>query len=254
MKLRIISDLHLEASNVSRLENMGEDVLILAGDISAIPELLVEFFERKVDPQTPVLYVLGNHEYEYQHIKKAASYYKDLLAEFPNVKILDNESITLKGVEFIGSTLWSNFEGEGVLAKNQLKDWVSAISDFRKIKSDHDYITPCEMEAISTSCIDYLTRALNNSKASKCVVISHFAPHLMSRSDRFSKEKIGSGYWVNNLPQLLGKSCVHVHGHVHDSKDYTVGKTRVICNPRGRSLTMGLSENPGFSMNFCVEI
>lgn len=254
MKIRILSDLHLEGSNISQIQFKGEDAIVLAGDISAYPELLVEFFERKVPQNIPVFYVLGNHEHEYQHFRQAGSFYKDLLKEFPHVTLLCNESCVFQGVEFIGSTLWSNFEGEGPSNKDALKDWVAKIADFKRIKSDFDYITPDEMEQACNESVRYLAQAIEASKAEKQVVITHFAPHLNSVSDRFKNSGIGAGYWVNDLECLLGKTCLHVHGHVHDSKDYQVGNTRVVCNPRGYSKMMDLSENPSFSVDFFVEI
>jgi hypothetical protein len=36
-----------------------------------------------------------------------------------------------------------------------------------------------------------------------------------------------------------------VHGHVHDSFDYTVGKCRVIANPRGYARNRLYAETPG---------
>ena len=44
-----------------------------------------------------------------------------------------------------------------------------------------------------------------------------------------------------------------VHGHTHDSFDYTVDGTRVVCNPRGYAKA-GVDENPRFDPDFIVEI
>ena len=40
-----------------------------------------------------------------------------------------------------------------------------------------------------------------------------------------------------------------VHGHVHNSSDYLVGKTRVLCNPHGYG-----TENPDFNGALVVEL
>jgi len=40
-----------------------------------------------------------------------------------------------------------------------------------------------------------------------------------------------------------------VHGHVHDSFDYRVGRTRVLCNPRGCG-----DENRDFNPGLVVEV
>jgi hypothetical protein len=44
-----------------------------------------------------------------------------------------------------------------------------------------------------------------------------------------------------------------VHGHTHDSFDYEVNGTRVVCNPRGYARN-GINENVGFDPNFCVAV
>jgi hypothetical protein len=43
------------------------------------------------------------------------------------------------------------------------------------------------------------------------------------------------------------------HGHVHDSFDYLLNGTRVVCNPRGYAKD-GVNETPLFDCNFVVEI
>ena len=40
-----------------------------------------------------------------------------------------------------------------------------------------------------------------------------------------------------------------VHGHVHDSLDYEVGDTRIVCNPRGYG-----TENPAFDPSLVIEV
>ena len=40
-----------------------------------------------------------------------------------------------------------------------------------------------------------------------------------------------------------------VHGHLHWRRDYVVGDTRVICNPRGYA-----REHGGFDSRFVVEV
>ena len=42
-----------------------------------------------------------------------------------------------------------------------------------------------------------------------------------------------------------------VHGHMHDSFDYQVGDTRVICNPSG---ILGHALNPHFNPNLSIEV
>ena len=46
---------------------------------------------------------------------------------------------------------------------------------------------------------------------------------------------------------------IHADGHTHDSFDYPLGATRVVCNPRGYSQN-GVNENPAFNPSFQLEV
>jgi len=46
-----------------------------------------------------------------------------------------------------------------------------------------------------------------------------------------------------------------VHGHTHSSRDYVVGRCRVVCNPRGYALApRALPENAAFDPALVIEI
>ena len=47
---------------------------------------------------------------------------------------------------------------------------------------------------------------------------------------------------------------VWIHGHVHSSFDYNIGKTRIICNPRGYESYSGACENFDYDPKFVFEI
>ena len=44
-----------------------------------------------------------------------------------------------------------------------------------------------------------------------------------------------------------------VHGHMHDSFDYAVNGTRIVCNPRGY-IKQGVTENAMFDPAFTIDI
>ena len=60
---------------------------------------------------------------------------------------------------------------------------------------------------------------------------------------------------MSDAEYLLGRDRVElwIHGHTHDSFDYNVRGTRVVCNPRGYTKA-GTLENPGFDPNFIIEV
>jgi len=42
-----------------------------------------------------------------------------------------------------------------------------------------------------------------------------------------------------------------IHGHTHESFDYKIGKTRVVCNPRGYAST---EKNKGFRPDYTLVV
>lgn len=78
------------------------------------------------------------------------------------------------------------------------------------------------------------------------VVISHHAPHRRSVHERFAGSALNACF-VSELEQriLAWQPALWLHGHMHDSSDYYIGATRVLCNPRGYTRG-GKAENTNF--------
>ena len=63
-------------------------------------------------------------------------------------------------------------------------------------------------------------------------MITHHAPHPLSVHARFATHPANGGF-VSNLEAMMGPPALWIHGHTHNSFDYSVKGTRVVCNPRG---------------------
>jgi len=258
-RVGILSDLHLENSNME-LVNPGWDVLVLAGDISAELNLLDRFFAYQCPHDIPVIYVLGNHEYEAKRKEEVIPNLREMLKEYPHVHLLENESMVVDNIKFIGTTLWSNFEGSGYHYKKEVKDWAKTnIVDFSKIfvlNDDEKYrkLSPDDMEKDFKKAYDFLNFELrNNPFEGVKFVVTHFAPTLKSGHPKY-KDNLMNAYWVNDLENLMGFSDYWVHGHTHNTFNYNCEGTNVICNPRGSSPMFNLSGNPNFDKELMVEI
>ena len=83
------------------------------------------------------------------------------------------------------------------------------------------------------------------------MVITHHAPSVRSVPELYQADLLSAAY-ASNLEDLIESANITlwIHGHTHQSQDYTIGATRILCNPRGYSTEM----NPGFKANFTVEI
>lgn len=112
------SDLHLEFEK--KIKNFNwvikpikdAEVLILAGDIcDPRLDVFVRFMKYCVDEWKYVIMISGNHEYYNSSIKQT-----DLLLEKFSKEIgfhyLNNKSLIIDKIKFIGSTLWSEIPDE----------------------------------------------------------------------------------------------------------------------------------------------
>lgn len=258
LKVRYMSDLHIEHSNCL-IETKDCDVLILAGDICAY---LADFHIvlNKIPVELPTLFVFGNHEYEDQEYDLLKSKLQNIINEheYPNFHILENDTIDIQGVRFIGTTLWTNFEGyarghelsENAAneAVNQAKYWCQEkVFDFFRIyhrgKDGELHVrTPNNALDCFDLAYNFIQTELNKDEDIPKVVITHFAPIWKSNQ----KDCNESSYWTNHIPELMGKAKFWVHGHTHHSLDYKVNGTNVLCNPRGYSKFFNLAENKNF--------
>ena len=86
------------------------------------------------------------------------------------------------------------------------------------------------------------------------MVVTHFAPSLHSVSPRFAGSPVNAGF-VSNLEAQIERwqPALWLHGHTHDSFDYRVGATRVVCNPRGYEKG-GVLENPDFDPFLMIDL
>ena len=140
MRIYYMSDLHLEFDvdsshfyNTWRAVPMGRanrhDVLVLAGDISVRTD--VQFIKLISDKFKYVVVVVGNHEYYHGRIDKVERIIRASLSDCTNVYILQNESVTLDGVSFHGTTLWTDMNKGNPTTQTIVN---GGINDFRLIK------------------------------------------------------------------------------------------------------------------------
>jgi Icc-related predicted phosphoesterase len=267
MRIQLFSDLHLEHSHRHPpfvLPAISADVVVLAGDIDNGTRAID--WAEKTFPDRTVLYVPGNHEYYDAELKTAAAALRARARRSANVQVLDNDELTIEGVRFLGSTLWTDFELFGrekmdtVMAKS-----LKYVVDFRKIRMGGDLLTPRQTVDLHRDAIAFLQARLEEPFAGRTVVITHHAPHPGSVHPRWTGDLVNAAF-VSDLSRLMGKSALWFHGHTHDSFDFRVRGTRVVANPMGYRRSnwretpaadpplRGVAENARFDPAMVVEI
>lgn len=273
MKIQFASDLHYEFLEKQFPEHRiitpaAADVLVIAGDIHR-GTMAIQIF---ADWPVPVIYVHGNHEAYYEQ-------YEDLLAELrtqaqgSNVHFLENDELVLNGVRFLGCCLWTDYQltpfdpAEAMQAAEKFLPDHKVISTRRggdgseNNEGDEHSFPAQKAQQLHAASRAWLEQRLAEDFEGATVVVSHHGPHPKSVHQRFAGSIINAAF-VSDLTPLMGRADLWIHGHVHNSFDYTVAGTRIVTNPRGYATNRLAAatpeqlnwENPEFDPQRVVEV
>jgi Icc-related predicted phosphoesterase len=233
MKLHVISDLHVEFESFNPPKTEA-DMVILAGDIH-VGKKGVDWAKANF-PDKHVIYVLGNHEYYGRAFPKHVSDLKEIV-KGTNIHILENSHLVTDDVVFMGCALWTDFKlfGDPKIAGYQA---TQIMTDYRRIRISPEYrkLRSIDTAAIHAKSLRWLDAEIAKLKDSgkKLVIVTHHAPSKRSLS-KFHEDDILSAAYASHLDCFVRESNAQlwIHGHVHTQQDYSIGNTRIICNPRG---------------------
>lgn len=263
MKIQILSDLHHEF-----LRARGEDiffhfplrdevdVVVLAGDIDKDTHA-TELIRWLCAKGKQVVYVLGNHEgysgVEWRDIEK---HFEALSVELDGFHFLNRRSVRIGEVEFIGATLWTSGQLSGLgLSRAHVNDACQGLmNDFRIIQMDGDILSFAKSNAEHHKDLKYIDIALSQSKAQKKVVVTHHLPHPRSIDLKYIGSPLNAAFASEVPEDIIEAADVFIHGHTHSNADYMIGKTRVVCNPRGYPKRGGGYENSNFNPEMIIDV
>ena len=249
MRVHILSDLHLGVRDMPPPE-VAADVTILAGDIRHPAPAAMAW---AATLGRPVLYIPGNHEFYGGSIPQVRQAL-DRSARKHGIQLLDQGTRVIGGVRFVGATLWTDFALFG-MARKDLAMTVSAkfMRDFKVIRNaDGSVFTPADSCALFAEQRAWLAAVLETPFDGPTVVITHHAPTPRSVHPRFADSLVSAAF-ASDCTALMGRAVLWIHGHTHDSFDYTVNGTRVVCNPRGYCPER-VVENPQFDPCLCLDV
>lgn len=253
MHIQFFSDLHTEFGPV-HLRPHQADVVVLAGDIGAGSKVL-RWIEQQF-PDIPVVYVLGNHEFYGSSVEAT---WEQMRARCPaHVHVLENQSVVLNGVRFLGCTLWTDFAlfgpytqlGAMQEAEQQMNDYgqisIRAADGKRKLQ-------PADVLTTHVRSRRWLQAELAQPFSGPSVVVTHHAPHHDSVPEAHHRDLLSAAY-ASDLTALTGQAQLWIHGHTHNSRDYTHNGTRIVCNPRGYPNWRGEQDNEAFREDWVVAV
>jgi len=233
MKLRILSDLHLEFRKTFDLPlNKNDEILILAGDIgNPFSDSYQNFIKCTSENYNTVLIVSGNHEY-YQpkhYMNSVNEQINNVCSKYNNVHFLNKSTIKIENITFIGCTLWSDISTTNKQSANTINDF-NRIPNFTR--------TVYQELFLEHSC--WLKETINSTTGKICV-ITHHLPSFKLIHPKYSHYTLLNSFFASNLESLMETVQYWICGHSHSYNECMVGNCKLFLNPIGYP-----NENSGF--------
>ena len=236
MKIALASDVHLEFGTISFENKENADVLILSGDICVATNFKKEvanFFKGCSQNFPNVIYIMGNHEHYNGDFQLTETILREELEEFKNIHLLEKQMIELGDFTFVGGTLWTDMNKND---PNTLFHVKRRMNDFVTVRNSPEYVLSPEF-VYDEHCktIEYFRSAISDN-TKKYVIVGHHAPSKQSVKPRFMVDFLINGAYSSDLSEFIldhPQIKLWTHGHTHDTFDYMIGETRILCNPRG---------------------
>lgn len=203
------------------------------------------FIEESLSQYKQVFHIMGNHEYYHGIWEMVPKEFKEYWnKKAPQVTVLDKGSVQLsEGLRLWGGTLWTDFGDENPLFMNFVQ---KGLNDYHLISKFNSNPTPYSPRTLKLRAEDTYKAHLEYVQSlgeglkftdDRWVVMTHHAPSWKSIEDKYEGDINNYGY-VSELDTFIEEHPnIHtwVHGHTHGSHDYSIGSSRVLCNPRGYS-------------------
>ena len=283
MKIKLVSDLHLEFSDIMIPNDADYDLLILSGDIMVAQDLhdhqeenvrtaaMLEMlgsrqlkaqrfrdFLKRCSFQFPhVIYVAGNHEFYHGKFFASLDHLREECAKYPNIYFLENDIKVINDIVFMGATLWTDCNKHDPFTLHALAD---KMNDFRIIRHDQSgyrALKPADIADRHRKTLQYFKTVMDGyPQEQKFVVVGHHTPSHMSCHPQYAHDYIMNGGYHSDLSDFIldhPQIKLWTHGHTHHPFDYVIGCTRVVCNPRGYE-NDGYNEDTGWNPNIILEV
>lgn len=284
MKIKLVSDLHLEFSDINIQNDADYDVLILGGDICVAQDLhdhieqlsagwggpdlqglgrrqaaaqrYRDFFKRCSFQFPHVIYIMGNHEFYHGKFYAAIDYMREEVAKYSNIYMLEQDMKIIDDVVFVGGTLWTDMNKRDPLTMHAIE---GMMNDFRIIRNDYrSYATMSALDVAirHDKTLAYIKLIVKEHKDKKCVVVGHHSPSFQSVHPMYAHETLMNGGYHSDLSEFIldhPQIKLWTHGHTHHPFDYVICETRIVCNPRGYE-NDGYSEDTGWNPNIVLEV
>ncbi len=233
MKIRYISDIHLELIKPNKIKNYIQNIIqtdkdeicVLAGDIgNPYSESYKVFLDHIAQTFKKTFIIAGNHEFYNNNktIEETQLFMLDFFKQYSNITFLNNSVEIYNGYTFIGTTLWSkvlNPEHE--------------INDVYSIKN-LNYIKYNEFNKI---CRDFLNREIKLHD--NIIMITHHMPSYSLIDEKYKINNMNkfNQWFYSDMDKFIednkDKLKCWIYGHTHMPSNKMICNIPFICNPIG---------------------
>lgn len=242
MKLRILSDLHVEHDPTWTLRHFGETAILCAGDLGN--RRCRDRTEKLIrNSRVPFYYVLGNHDFYHGEVGEVIEYYQFLAKRVEHFHFLHNTTMQLGEYVLAGTPLWTDFSlfgrcnADAVMAVAE-----NVINDFRGLIQVHETdaghtssgASPLRARALvewNREARSFLESIIGKGKPT--IVMTHWCPAGETINPAYAGNPVNPYFTTECSDLMLGNVTLWVHGHSHMADDRIINETRVIRNPKG---------------------
>lgn len=253
--LKLISDIHEEFKDPDSEDGYfhleipsrptdKDTILAVAGDLNSSmynsgPKKIVDSLERWSKQYKAVVYVMGNHDHWGGTIDRTPEKVDELIAErdLANVHHLNKSFVVIDGFRFLGMTMWGDFAKDPITEWDLNQRWAD-LQRIRVAGGKYRRLRAMDVSTIHHDQTQWLYDILGVFKdlddGIENIVVTHHLPHLNSVATRFLASPFNVCYQSDQTRILKERDIKFwCHGHTHDSVDYEIHGTRVVCNPHG---------------------
>lgn len=228
MILGYISDMHEEF--MSRDYRIPEcDVLVIAGDIHTSPEKAGLVLRKLANSSRETLYVMGNHEYYRHRFPDIQNSYRKQ-ASINNVTFLEKNQVIIKGVRFLGTTLWTDLSDpiQARAAEQEIYDF-----EFITTKSGN-LLRARDVTNEWKKCRAWLEGMLKMKHNGPTVVITHHSPSSITCGPEYKTSPVRNAFHSSMEDMIFRYHPeLWIYGHDHISGWHQLEKTILMSNQAG---------------------
>lgn len=256
MKIYYASDIHSEYFKYVDIPRPDAEpaVIVLAGDIG-VADQAPDYVAAIADafPSADIIWVAGNHEFYGVNIEAQLQDYRLFAQQHARIHFLENDAVHLRGVTFLGCTLWTDFSVLGERARALCLANNQRLADFFYIHTRTGKFTAQDSIARFEQSYQWLDRELAASDAEKTVVITHFPPCREARHGEITEDFLAA-YFQANARDLIERYQPRywIYGHNHWSDQFFLGKTQLVSNQFGYAKELSVRQR--FDLQAFIEM